>query len=421
MDDMLSQIEAFLADGMTKMDNDIQQLGLEKGKLESPVTPSLVVSNSTQVLPLTADIMQSTPPLAIRRGRKIPGSLHLKPSLAAFEYPDMPTAFRGSPGPGSPCFATEPVYPELTLDMTMSTEDMISSLRAQVESFKPMVRPAGPLQDKCDSAFKWFESEMALETPGSPLDTLVESLSKSNCSSPSLSPLIAVPRTDNRPLPSPTDSIRLTKMRASVALSGRGNSALKSKDIKLPSENLRDWNAMRTKPRAATVSGGAPTLDDRKVRFSALPPDVIPEDIMEKKAAQKQIDAANDAANETLKPTTATSPNKAVYRQFTQVRRTPAPTKSGMPVVSGRARAMSTGSTLVGSPQRKKLPPSPLGQVSPVTRRPLSFMVRKGKENKPLKVSGISFLKRKSLALIDENDKPEKVSPLQSVLNRLRG
>jgi len=97
------------------------------------VPPTLVLSNSTLVIPISLD---SSPnlildvPLAARRGKKIPQELTLKNEGDNMPYPSMPTAFLGSPTNYSPKFEHANQANEPSMDLG----EMIASLRARCAS-----------------------------------------------------------------------------------------------------------------------------------------------------------------------------------------------------------------------------------------------------------------------------------------------
>ena len=103
----------------------------------SRIIPSLMISNSHCTFPLSLDSCQSftlepVANLATRRGRNPPPPLVLKNPTPSFElpYPDIPTAFLGSPSSYSPDF------PGVDLSNTsgLRIEDMINNLRLQCSS-----------------------------------------------------------------------------------------------------------------------------------------------------------------------------------------------------------------------------------------------------------------------------------------------
>ncbi|KAH9172930.1 hypothetical protein EDB89DRAFT_1961659 [Lactarius sanguifluus] len=117
--------------------------------------PSIKVSTSTATIAVSVPGSPETPtpkpePLAIRRGKKIPKPLTLHtPKRTHEEYPDIPTAFLGTPS------AYSPHYQFSSLNARSDTEslaigDMINTLRSQVSGLKPSFLPEAraPLLDK---------------------------------------------------------------------------------------------------------------------------------------------------------------------------------------------------------------------------------------------------------------------------------
>ncbi|KAH9004506.1 hypothetical protein EDB86DRAFT_2883660 [Lactarius hatsudake] len=110
-----------------------------------PPLPSIKVSTSTATIAVSVPGSPETPtpepePLAIRRGKKMlkPLTLHT-PKHTHEEYPDIPTAFLGTPS------AYSPHYQFSSLNARSDTEslaigDMINTLRSQ--------KPCAPLLDK---------------------------------------------------------------------------------------------------------------------------------------------------------------------------------------------------------------------------------------------------------------------------------
>ncbi|KAH9072329.1 hypothetical protein EDB83DRAFT_2673414 [Lactarius deliciosus] len=124
---------------------------------EAPPTPlpSIKVSTSTTTIAVSVPGSPETPtpepePLAIRRGKKMlkPLTLHT-PKRTHEEYPDIPTAFLGTPS------AYSPHYQFSSLNARSDTEslaigDMINTLRSQVAGLKPsfLAEVRAPLLDK---------------------------------------------------------------------------------------------------------------------------------------------------------------------------------------------------------------------------------------------------------------------------------
>ncbi|RPD64113.1 hypothetical protein L226DRAFT_533429 [Lentinus tigrinus ALCF2SS1-7] len=97
--------------------------------------PTITVSNSSAVLPVSLESSQNLHhelPLAVRRGKNPPPALSLcKSAINADPYPDIPSAFLGSPSPGcqSPTFRFSSGDPS---QFTMGLSAMCNSLKALV-------------------------------------------------------------------------------------------------------------------------------------------------------------------------------------------------------------------------------------------------------------------------------------------------
>ncbi|GBE86654.1 hypothetical protein SCP_0905340 [Sparassis crispa] len=124
--------------------------GTDGGTVESfklPV-PTIMVSNSTAILPLSLESSQSLAydvPLAVRRGKKVPPPLTLstvnirKPKQELDAYPGIPSPFLGSPSSSSPTF-------EFSVNPTafsMGLEAMCADLRSRCPDFNlsPPINP----------------------------------------------------------------------------------------------------------------------------------------------------------------------------------------------------------------------------------------------------------------------------------------
>ncbi|KAH9042320.1 hypothetical protein EDB84DRAFT_1473529 [Lactarius hengduanensis] len=119
-----------------------------------PPLPSIKVSTSTATIAVSVPGSPETPtpepePLAIRRGKKMLAPLTLRTPKPHEEYPDIPTAFLGTPS------AYSPHYQFSSLNARSDTEslaigDMINTLRSQVAGLKPsfLADARAPLLDK---------------------------------------------------------------------------------------------------------------------------------------------------------------------------------------------------------------------------------------------------------------------------------
>lgn len=442
--DMMTQIDelsAFYNEGLKEMDSKMLHLGEEK---EILVAPSLVVSTSTAVLPLSlgssADLgPSSTPPLALRRGKYIPGTLKVDTSLLdSIDYPDIPTPFRGSPLAIDGQYTEKREYPTLALDMSLTAEEMIKSLRAQVECFEPRT----PIIEvdflkQFDDAEKWLGDELSSE-----------SQSDINCTVPEIgNPIIedghASIGTQYSDYSADVNSICINKV-----TSGRSRTSSNQADkggIKLPSVNLKCWNArpsnIRTLSRKNDVHQGK-IASEKKVRFSLHPPSTIPHDILDKVKPIHTV-TADCAQIMKRKP-------PPVYSGAIRPPATRKMTYSEPPTiraVTPRKRAKSFSSDPMQTKQTyHKLSPSLLrhrtsdngliplsttksdeGSTLKVSRpKSLTKAIGKeNKENKALKVAGITLGKRKSFDTLEvkESKKNGKTLglPFQNMLNRFRG
>ncbi|THH11839.1 hypothetical protein EW145_g366 [Phellinidium pouzarii] len=446
----IEDLDAFFSKGLQKMDSTMQHLDEEKVKLEPP---SLVLSTSTAVLPLSlescVDLINVTPPLAVRRGKSIPVALKLDSAHVAdsLEYPEVPTAFRGSPA-ASESFPDVPSYPPLILDSKMTTEQMISSLRFQVKSFLPKRPPlVSAFTDQCADAEKWLEDELASDGDDSePMDCFTTQAKLDDTSyveNPDW--LLAVS--------TPADSMHQASPKHKN-LSG-------NRVVELPLNSLKSWNA---KPRpwnsilSDNVRPALKTGAEKKVRFSHSPPLIIPRNIIgasERKsprptaAVGKDVDASPTKrkppplVNSIRTPVTRNqyppTPIKASSlahkpsprKPTRQVPMTPCPASpasymSDKAKLTGRVRSLTTGPTTVNttlstppSLQRRTselAPPltSPLGPSgtdnvnadSDLPKRAAHSVDLVSKESltQALKVAGITFAKRRNPESDKENE-----------------
>ena len=97
-------------------------------KKNTLIPPTLVVSNSEISVPINLDAVGDSPlPLATRRGKKMPIPLELKTETGPDAYPDIPTAFLGSPS----CYSPKFEFAATASRQSMDFQDMINSLRSQ--------------------------------------------------------------------------------------------------------------------------------------------------------------------------------------------------------------------------------------------------------------------------------------------------
>ncbi|KAH7927304.1 hypothetical protein BV22DRAFT_1193684 [Leucogyrophana mollusca] len=102
-------------------------------------------------------------PLAVRRGKAVSGLQLRPPPTGDIEYPDIPTAFRGSPTPYLPKFdpRSTPTQP------SMDHESMVSSLRLKCAAFSSGFTPSIEAND----AWHSLELELGLTIPHSPFES----------------------------------------------------------------------------------------------------------------------------------------------------------------------------------------------------------------------------------------------------------
>lgn len=320
---MIGEIDMFFSNGMKRMDSAIRHLGEEKDKLKAP---SLIVSTSTAVLPVSfdssADLLSSTPPLATRRGKKTPLLLKLDTTNCAdsFDYPDVPSAFQCSPNLESACFAEPPRYPSSTLNSKMTAEQMIVSLQRQVQQFRPASPSSQVFRTQCSNAERWLEDEL-LSIPAS-----------SNARE-------IVSQIINRPGP-PAYEANTSPARISVQSHRASIIEVQQKtptapttplrnQVKLPSEVLKDLNSKPLRRKSSDGSAGK----TKQVRFSLDPPSTIPFNNLDAKQPRRGTISSSTPSSSVL----TTSPTK----------RKPAPRLS-----------------FIASPTSKMLPPTPLRCIS---------------------------------------------------------
>ncbi|OCH96257.1 hypothetical protein OBBRIDRAFT_822288 [Obba rivulosa] len=108
------------------------------------LVPTIMVSNSTAVLPISLESSQSLTrlvPLAVRRGQSLPTPLAIgKIKLSNVEsdpYPGIPSAFLGSPSRYSPTFEAPTESPSFS----MSLETMCIDLRSRCPELRTPILP----------------------------------------------------------------------------------------------------------------------------------------------------------------------------------------------------------------------------------------------------------------------------------------
>lgn len=105
---------------------------------QPPSPPTLLLSG----LPIRTTLTMPDAPLAVRRGKSL-GGLKLKGSvIEQLEYPDIPTAFRGSPSVWSPRFEAFPVpsftdHQSMLLDLKLKCAALGSGMSTYVQEPHP--------------------------------------------------------------------------------------------------------------------------------------------------------------------------------------------------------------------------------------------------------------------------------------------
>jgi len=112
-------------------DEDLQGSGAET----KHAVPTIMVSNSTAIVPLSLESSQSlaSSPLALRRGKKMLPPITVHPSTClvtqATSYPDIPSPFLGSPTSSRPSFeGLDSESPESSMDIHVICADLYSRL-----------------------------------------------------------------------------------------------------------------------------------------------------------------------------------------------------------------------------------------------------------------------------------------------------
>ncbi|KAL5531427.1 hypothetical protein ACEPAG_4304 [Sanghuangporus baumii] len=360
----IDDLDGFFSEGLKKMDLTMQRFHEEQNKI-SP--PSLVVSTSSAIGPVSLascdDLATPTLSLAERRGRLAPGVLkldncsNLAPST--IDYPDVPTAFQVSPEPTSDAYFQPQTYPPIKLEPKMTTEQMISSLREQVESFYPRRRDSSKVSNtfdaQCKDAWKWLEDELDLSPcenaalsgvcrldhplKGNQLVAL-EHLKDDDISSiPYMFPLPPIEVKKNEHIKEPKNSSlrdRALSLHASV--------------IRLSTGSLKDLitkaHTPKSKPRKSILSTGSSSSygSAKKVRFSDTPPSVIP--------PNGNTPKANSTPTAPPSRLPMSPPKRKPVPSFQ-----PIPTRSSLPLTPVRSSVVRKSSPLnPGSQSRMTMP-----------------------------------------------------------------
>ena len=116
----------------------VRSAGLDPRMLRGDSKVSRAPSSPTSGLSIGATVIKSDAPLAARRGKSLGGLILQRSVIEQLEYPDIPTAFRGSPSVWSPQFDVFPV-PSFTDHQNMLSDLKLkgASLRSGVSTYNP--------------------------------------------------------------------------------------------------------------------------------------------------------------------------------------------------------------------------------------------------------------------------------------------
>ncbi|PCH36211.1 hypothetical protein WOLCODRAFT_126852 [Wolfiporia cocos MD-104 SS10] len=136
---------------------------------EKPLVPTIMVSSSTAILPISLESSQSLTrvPLAIRRGKKMPTPLTVdkpKEVVSASSYPDIPTPFLGSPSSSSPTFE----YSQNPSAFSMGLEAMCNNLRSlcpDLRASRSGSSDTAGIQDQSNSCWRSLPSAQYSGSP----------------------------------------------------------------------------------------------------------------------------------------------------------------------------------------------------------------------------------------------------------------
>lgn len=267
----LAKMDAFLSDGLKEIDLNTQCLHRQKVQLEAP---SLVVSTSNAVMPLslesTTDLKKASS-LAHRRGKEAPGRLKIRMQREEeiLDYPEVPTAFRGTPSTETLVF---PLPPTVTVEgVKLTAEQMIASLRAQISSLKVQSVEESSFLDQCGDAEGWLDSEVDRYREEEAWNRATKGISGPTKLKPP-----ALHGTTR--LRSATESVTKESSlfgRTVLGMTRFGYGLNKENDQKGVPATLP-----RSGMRRATISTSSES--EKRVRFSVGPPVKIPYDILDK-------------------------------------------------------------------------------------------------------------------------------------------
>lgn len=125
--------------------------------------PTITLSNSIAVMPLSLESSHSIAPLAARRGRKGPAPLELPPLAphltAEGLYPGIPTPFLGSPSGYSPKFE----FAQNPIDFSMDLAAICQDLRSRC----PPLHPPSPSREGSTTPVPLLSDSDSSDKPGS--------------------------------------------------------------------------------------------------------------------------------------------------------------------------------------------------------------------------------------------------------------
>ncbi|EJD07296.1 uncharacterized protein FOMMEDRAFT_149808 [Fomitiporia mediterranea MF3/22] len=368
----MDKLGDFFSDGLKRMDMTMLHLNEEQNKME---TPALVVSTSTAIRRLSlesyGETKRLTMPLATRRGKSVPEALkisdHSKLEATKLDYPELPTPFRGTPGPTSETFDQAPVYPTITIDPRMTAEQMICSLREQVASFYPgprgTTKSSATFEGQCKEAEMWLEDEVRQSLFEDKCDSdgvrnsteAIGTCSNTNKHDSSLENVAFLsPYASDGPHRQVTNNKQVkTPQVVRSDLKGRVKS-LQASMVLPPADDLRERNgkthsSAKSKPRKSILSNGSSSScgSGKKVRFSDVPPSVI--------------QSVEDPAEKSV-PSASTSPRQI---SLSPPKRKPPPSISSVKSPIGHSSLPPT--PMKSSAVRKPSPLNPAVQASVTT------------------------------------------------------
>ncbi len=331
--DRLEDLDAFLSNGLKKMDSSLRRITLHKEELRAPL---LVISTSQAAIPLSlessADLHRASS-IAQRRGRAAPGPLKLdqQSTFAELDYPSMPTAFRGTPVAGVLAFPLPPTTNHRPVPTQFTVDQMILSLRAQIRSLEPEPTSQQHMYRE-EEAMRWLQIELSQEEDAWNGATKGSVVFKSGDSHVRVKSRVR----------SATESAR----RLSPS---NGPNPRSTKEENANSRDRASDSISRRGMRRATISTTSDS--EKRVRFSIGPPITIPHDILDKD---------HDASS-------TTTAVRAVRLHTPPMKRKPPPAIPSPSITSSSGHLspppMSFGKRLrsptISGPPKEPLPPLP--------------------------------------------------------------